>query len=165
MIPLWTTFLTYGLLQATANVFFYEQVDYMDPRIGLISKVPVVVFAVMIKSTSFGVSYVCGKWFASYWGGMIPRHVMLVRIGVGLAIAPVCCVIAWRVESYEYGISRNGVWLIPQFVLLGILDGLVYDGIVDLFYASVSKSLKKYGPALTQFAPNIGHVWRWSGHE
>ncbi|KAL0329563.1 UNVERIFIED_CONTAM: protein NRT1/ PTR FAMILY 5.6 [Sesamum radiatum] len=40
MVPLWTTFLAYGLLQATGNTFFYEQVGYMDSRLVEFPKFP-----------------------------------------------------------------------------------------------------------------------------
>ncbi|KAK4435014.1 protein NRT1/ PTR FAMILY 5.7 [Sesamum alatum] len=163
MVPLWTTFLVYGLLQATGNTFFYEQVGYMDNRLGRISNVPIVIFVIVKSSTSFIVSRLCDSLFPSYWSGKVPRQVMLTRIGVGMAISPVCCIVAWRVEKYRLqkyvnlDFSISVFWLIPQFFFLGFMEGLVSDGMEDVFDGHVPESFRKYGPSFTQFALNIGN--------
>ncbi|KAI3470004.1 hypothetical protein Pfo_026667 [Paulownia fortunei] len=163
MVPLWTTFLVYGLLQATGNTFFYEQANYMDNHLGQISHVPVIIFVIIKTSTSFIVSRLCDSLFPSYWGEKIPRNVMLVRIGVGMAISPICCVIAWRVEDFRLqkyvnlDISISVLWLIPQFFLLGFMEGLVFDGMEEIYCALVPESFNKYGQSFTQFSLNIGN--------
>ncbi|KAL0324466.1 UNVERIFIED_CONTAM: protein NRT1/ PTR FAMILY 5.6 [Sesamum calycinum] len=131
MVPLWTTFLAYGLLQATGNTFFYEQVGYMDSRLGRISKVPIVIFVIVKSSTSFIVSRLCDSLFHSYWSQKVPRQVMLARIGAGMALSP--------------------------FFLLGFMEGLVFDGMEEVFDGHVPESFRKYGPSFTQFALNIGN--------
>ncbi|KAK4389478.1 protein NRT1/ PTR FAMILY 5.6 [Sesamum angolense] len=163
MVPLWTTFLAYGLLQATGNTFFYEQVGYMDSRLGRISKVPIVIFVIVKSSTSFIVSRLCDSLFPSYWSQKVPRQVMLTRIGAGMALSPVCCVVAWSIEKYRlykyvnHDVSISVFWLIPQFFLLGFMDGLVFDGMEEVFDGHVPESFRKYGPSFTQFALNIGN--------
>ncbi|XP_020549849.1 protein NRT1/ PTR FAMILY 5.6-like [Sesamum indicum] len=163
MVPLWTTFLAYGLLQATGNTFFIEQVSYMDSHLGRISRVPVVIFVIVITSTSFIVSRLCDSLFPAYWSQKVPRKVMLTRIGARMASSPLCCIVAWRIEKYRlhkyvnHDVSISVFWLVPQFFLLGFMEGLVYDGMEEVFYVHVPESFKKYGPSFTQFALNIGN--------
>ncbi|KAL0329565.1 UNVERIFIED_CONTAM: protein NRT1/ PTR FAMILY 8.1 [Sesamum radiatum] len=163
MIPLWITFLVYGLLQATGNTFFYEQVNYMDTHLGRISSVPVVIFVIVKSSTSFVVSRICDLLFPHYWGEKVPRDVMLTVIGAGMAASPICCIVAWRVENYRLqkyvnlDVSITFFWLVPQFFLLGLMEGLVFGGMEEMFYALVPESFKHYGPSFTQFSLNIGN--------
>ncbi|KAL0395274.1 UNVERIFIED_CONTAM: protein NRT1/ PTR FAMILY 8.1 [Sesamum latifolium] len=163
MIPLWITFLVYGLLQATGNTFFYQQVNYMDKHLGLISNVPVVIFVIVKSSTSFVVSRICDSLFPYFWGEKVPRDVMLTVIGVGMAASPICCIVAWRVENYRLqkyvnlDVSISFFWLVPQFFLLGLMEGLVFGGMEEMFYAVVPQSFTKYGPSFTQFSLNIGN--------
>ncbi|KAL0312886.1 UNVERIFIED_CONTAM: protein NRT1/ PTR FAMILY 5.6 [Sesamum radiatum] len=134
MVPLWTTFLAYGLLQATGNTFFYEQVGYMDSRLGRISKVPVVIFVIVKSSTSFIVSRLCDSLFPSYWSQKVPRQVMLTRIGAGMALSPLCCIVAWSIEKYrlrkKYGPSFTQFALnIGNFVSLAFI--LIFHGLFN----------------------------------
>ncbi|KAL0312887.1 UNVERIFIED_CONTAM: protein NRT1/ PTR FAMILY 5.5 [Sesamum radiatum] len=163
MVPLWMTFLAYGLLQATGNTFFYEQVVYMDSRLGRISKVPIVIFVIVKSSTRFIVSRLCDSLFSSYWSQKVPRQVLLIRIGAGMAISVVCCIVAWRIEKYRLhkyvnlDVLISVFWLIPQFFLLGFIEGLVFDGMEEVFDGHVPESFRIYGPSFTQFALNIGN--------
>ncbi|KAL0395272.1 UNVERIFIED_CONTAM: protein NRT1/ PTR FAMILY 5.7 [Sesamum latifolium] len=146
MVPLWTTFLAYGLLQATGNTFFYEQVGYMDSRLGRISKVPIVIFVIVKSSTSFIVSRLCDSLIPSCWSQKVPRQVMLTRVGAGMALSPVLhsCLEDREVQA-------------AQFFLLGFMEGLVFDGMEEVFDGHVPESFRKYGPSFTQFALNIGN--------
>ncbi|KAL0331458.1 UNVERIFIED_CONTAM: protein NRT1/ PTR FAMILY 8.1 [Sesamum angustifolium] len=141
MIPLWITFLVYGLLQATGNTFFYEQVNYMDTHLGRISSVPVVIFLIVKSSTSFVVSRICDLLFPYYWGEKVPRDVMLTA-------AEVCE--PRRFHHIFLASSHN-------FFLLGLMEGLVFGGMQEMFYALVPESFKHYGPSFTQFSLNIGN--------
>ncbi|KAL0395267.1 UNVERIFIED_CONTAM: protein NRT1/ PTR FAMILY 4.4 [Sesamum latifolium] len=162
MVPLWTTFLAYSLLQATGNTFFYEQVGYMDSRLGRISEVPIVILVIFKSSTKFIVSRLCDSLFPSYWSQKVPRQVLLTRIGAGMALSSVCCIVAWRVEKYRLhkyvnlDVLISVFWLIPQFFLLGFMEGLVCDGMEEVFNGHVPEPLRKYGPVFTEFALGIG---------
>ncbi|KAH6771746.1 hypothetical protein C2S52_005542 [Perilla frutescens var. hirtella] len=182
MLPLWSTFLIYGLLLATGNTFFYEQTSYTANYLGHIptfsdeesdyacndlpqisNVVPDVIFVILRYFTSFTVSRLCDFLLSRYWGDKIPRRVMLVRIGMGLAVSPVCCVVAWKIEEYRvsrrlhHAICIRFPWLFPQFVLLGLVEGLVFSAMENIYSSVVPESLRKYGPPFTQFALNIGH--------
>ncbi|VVA39359.1 Hypothetical predicted protein [Prunus dulcis] len=69
-----------------------------------------------------------------------------VRIGCGMACSMLCCFAAWQVEIqrmknlWRVGVGDHTVkpvamtifWLLPQFFLLGLMEGLVGGGLTDL---------------------------------
>ncbi|KAL0312884.1 UNVERIFIED_CONTAM: protein NRT1/ PTR FAMILY 5.1 [Sesamum radiatum] len=132
-------------------------------HLGRISNVPVVIFVIVKSSTSFLLSRICDSLFPYYWGEKVPRDVMLTVIGAGMAASPICCIVAWRVENYRLqkyvnlDVSISVFWLVPQFFLLGLMEGLVFGGMEEMFYAIVPQSFRKYGPSFTQFSLNIGN--------
>ncbi|KAL0395262.1 UNVERIFIED_CONTAM: protein NRT1/ PTR FAMILY 5.14 [Sesamum latifolium] len=93
----------------------------------------------------------------------VPRQVMLTRVGAGMALSPVCYIVAWRIEKYRLhkyvnlDVSISVFWLIPQFFLLGVMEGLVFDGMEEVFDGHVPESFRIYAPSFTQFALNIGN--------
>lgn len=163
LAPFCMTFLVYGLLQATGTTFFFEQSNYTDNRLGHIAKVPIIILVVIRTSTGIIVSWICDLLFPFFWGDITPRFVLFFRIGAGMAIAPLCCLVAYEVESYRvrqyvyYNVSVSGALLVPQFVLLGTMDGLVFDGLVEVYYSMVPQSLGRYGPTFAEFTLGIGH--------
>ncbi|KAH6818016.1 hypothetical protein C2S51_001619 [Perilla frutescens var. frutescens] len=162
-IPLCTTFLVYGLLQATGNTFFFEQANYTDNHLGHISNVPVISFVIIKTFTGFTVSWLCDLLFQKFWGENTPRLVQLVRVGTGMLFSPLCCLVACVVEVYrvhkymDYNISISFLFLVPQFFLLGLMEGLVFDGLEEIYSSLVPASLNKYGPSFAEFALGIGH--------
>ncbi|XP_022849920.1 protein NRT1/ PTR FAMILY 5.5-like [Olea europaea var. sylvestris] len=51
MVPMWTTFLTYSLVDATGSTFFFEQASNID------DKFPATVFVILVTVTSFAIDY------------------------------------------------------------------------------------------------------------
>lgn len=168
MVPLWSAFLVYGLMLATANTFFYEQTDYTANYLGQISpfsdeqsdyscydlpvsgkEVPVIIFVIIRYSVVFAVSRARDLL---RWSEHVSRRVMLVRSGLGLAVSPIYCLVAWRVEEYRLRqrMTKHAICirLIPQFVLLG----LVFDGMQSVYVSMVPPSLHRYAPSFTLFA-------------
>lgn len=183
MLWIWFPFLVYGLMLATVNTFFYQQTDYTanylgpisafsdeqsdyscnDDRLHISKKVPVIIFVIIRFSMDFVVSCLWDLLSSLHRGDQrISRRNMLVRSGVGLTLSPICCLVAWRIEKYrkhqrmDNGICIRFSWLIPQFVLVGLMEGIVFDGLQNIYTSVVPESLRSYGPSFTQFALNIG---------
>ena len=72
-----------------------------------------------------------------------------------------CCIVAWQVEVLRLYlikeaiadpsdptqiISMSVLWLVPQFSLLGLMEGLASDGLHEFFYDHVATSMRSYGP-------------------
>ncbi|KAH0992970.1 hypothetical protein GBA52_004453 [Prunus armeniaca] len=143
VITMWSAFFAYSLVEATGSTFFFEQMSNLDSQIGSIEFLPLY-FTVLSNFSSFLISFLYKLLIPKHWrkaSGMLT----LVRIGCGLACSVLCCVAAWQVEGKRLkAISNEGLeddtsktipmsisWLLPQFVLLGVMEGLALNGLTD----------------------------------
>ncbi|RYR26828.1 protein NRT1/ PTR FAMILY 5.4-like [Arachis hypogaea] len=83
-----------------------------------------------------------------------------VKIGIGMFLAAICCVFAWRVERhilYSTGIMTTKA-LIPQFLLLGMAEALVEDGLSKLFENYASESVRNFAEPFSNLVNGIGKL-------
>ncbi|PHT40029.1 hypothetical protein CQW23_18883 [Capsicum baccatum] len=106
MLPLWSSFFVYSLVETTASTFFYVQADFMNDHLGKTSPVPIVVFVIIKTSTSSIVEIICELLKRK---GSAPRRPPLYRVVLGMLCSFFCCLTAWRVEVYRRG--EQEVWL------------------------------------------------------
>ncbi|PRQ37675.1 putative proton-dependent oligopeptide transporter family, major facilitator superfamily [Rosa chinensis] len=169
MLAMSFAFIAYSLVEATGSTFFFEQTTFLDDHVGKFT-VPVVYLTVLQSFSKFIIPHL--------WGLLIPkqrRSVALVKIGCGLVLSVLCCVIAWRIEIRRSSkikvevdlednkpiISMSILWLLPQFSLLGLMRGLAEDGLVEFFAEQVVDDdkqvvLRYYGPHVFSFVLGIG---------
>ncbi|XP_059310352.1 protein NRT1/ PTR FAMILY 5.6-like [Lycium ferocissimum] len=159
MFPLWSTFYVYSLVGATANTFFYEQANYINDHLGEISRVPIVVFVIIMTFTSSITSIIC-SWFKDR--STNARRPPLNRIRFGMFFSIICCAVACGVEVHRLHrvkVEDNQIsifWLTPQFLLVGLMEGLSESGLQDFFETQVCESMKEYGPQFSEFSDGIG---------
>ncbi|WCJ34802.1 Major facilitator superfamily protein [Euphorbia peplus] len=166
LIPLWFGFFIYGIVTASGNTFFIEQSS------GLRETIPINSFFIIISFISSITSYLANLLLSRFcrnepWrlkGG-------LIRVGTGMAIAIVCCHVASVVEHARLdAIKIHGdpdehedvdlymsiLWLAPQFILLGLMDGLAQDGLSELFYIIADEWMEGLETPINQFMLGIG---------
>lgn len=139
MIPLWMTFIICGVVSAIGDTYFLEQGLSLNRKLGRI-KVPLVF---LLWFYSQAKSYF-SKIFVSIAGifmGHSPSRRYVPPVGVALAMvfSILCCITAAKVEQRRLGIVHSHgltekldndkipmsmFWLLPQFALLGALDGI-----------------------------------------
>ncbi|KAK4559325.1 hypothetical protein RGQ29_008518 [Quercus rubra] len=167
LIPLWTTFLAYSLVQATGNTFFIEQSSNLkntftqkDARVLLVA------FFVLNSFLRFIIPRL-------FWSEKARNpNVTLVKIGVGMICSILCCIAAWQVEVHRLKeierlqiknqfdtISMSILWLLPQFILLGLTEGLVEEGLQEFFSKHVTKSMWNAGQLLTGCILSFGNFF------
>ncbi|KAK9715057.1 hypothetical protein RND81_06G140100 [Saponaria officinalis] len=140
MIPLWMTFIFCGVVSAIGDTYFLEQAKSLNPKVGRI-KVPLIIFLWFYDQarTQFSKYFVqmAAKFIRSSRASY-RRYVPPTGVAVGMVFATLCCITAALIESRRLGIvKRNGLidkpdarvpmtmfWLLPQFLLLGGLDGI-----------------------------------------
>ncbi|PQP93038.1 protein NRT1/ PTR FAMILY 5.14 [Prunus yedoensis var. nudiflora] len=106
---------------------------------------------------------------------LIPKRTRM-RIGCGMASTVLCCVAAWVVEIHRMRkvtragleddtsetISMSMFWLVPQFFLLGLMEGLAVDGLIDLLVDRVDEEdkemAKNYGSHTSDLVVGIGKL-------
>uniref|UniRef100_A0A7N2RCU6 Uncharacterized protein n=2 Tax=Quercus lobata TaxID=97700 RepID=A0A7N2RCU6_QUELO len=54
-------------------------------------------------------------------------------------------------------ISMSVLWLVPQFTLLGLMEGLAIDGLHEFFYDHVATSMRSYGPSFSDCVLGFGN--------
>ncbi|XP_061993409.1 protein NRT1/ PTR FAMILY 5.10-like, partial [Rosa rugosa] len=171
ILAMWLTFLVYSVVTAAGSTFFFEQMSNL--RIPIKNYDVAVYFNVISSFSKYAISYL--------WELMIPkkkksRALTLVRIGCGLACTVLCCVAAWQVEIRRLKeIKKQGVgdtsevipmsifWLVPQFSLLGIMEGLAVDGLIDFFVERVARPDDKvmvdyYASHTSDFVIGVGKL-------
>ncbi|KAK9289523.1 hypothetical protein L1049_007678 [Liquidambar formosana] len=171
MFPLWTTFLVYTLVDAAGSTFFVEQSNNLNAQIGKHFKVPMMIFFVLKSYTGSQISVWVKRLIKKRYSTKAERrHATLVRIGFGLLCCLLCCIAAYVVEDRRLNlIKKKGlqsdpdtsigmsiIWLVPQFILLGLMRGLAQKGLDAFFDNQVAKSMASYGPHINEFMLGIG---------
>ncbi|XP_054779734.1 protein NRT1/ PTR FAMILY 5.10-like isoform X2 [Prosopis cineraria] len=126
--------IAYSLVLATGNIFFQEQGTKMEPLM-IKGKEVRFSFMIVIKSAVNEITILI------FWlcGANENKGMTLVRIGGGMVCAVICCVIAWKVEIERKKVVNDKdpnktsvAWLSPQYVLLGLVEGLAQSGLEEL---------------------------------
>ncbi|KAM7465336.1 hypothetical protein LguiB_012898 [Lonicera macranthoides] len=169
MVPLWATLLLFSLVKTTGSTFFYEQSSNLDDKITDTFRAPLISLYLIQSCSYYGISYVSNliisKWFNVDKDECYYLLATKVRIGIGLACACLCCIVARQVEikrlqklnDEDYCsqdvLCMSFFWLVPQFCLLGLSEGLVEEGIIE-FISHHAETLAEYGEAFNELSTN-----------
>ncbi|PIA51160.1 hypothetical protein AQUCO_01100180v1 [Aquilegia coerulea] len=170
MLPMWTTFLLYGLVNSLGSTFFLQQGSNMNRRLHHF-KVPLPLFLLFTRYVSGQITWLnmrLSKNFPTLKQVMNPTR----RIGIGMLFGVLCCSVASSVEAKRLNIVKqynrqnkpkdtlpiSVFWLLPQFLLLGAMDGFTYPGVKDFFYDQVPKSMRNFGPSFTASMMGVGSL-------
>ncbi|MBA0746091.1 hypothetical protein Gogos_008634, partial [Gossypium gossypioides] len=148
LVPFWITLLVYCLVEAAGTTFFLEQSDYLEYRIGNGFRIHLNYFLVLNSLTTFVTAGLVDFVTSKLCNKNQRKRAFVVRITLGMLVSFLCCITAWKVEVRrlklikEYGIPKSEVkkipmsilWLTPQYLLLGIMGGLVEAGMEGCFY-------------------------------
>ncbi|KAK9912602.1 hypothetical protein M0R45_036458 [Rubus argutus] len=168
ILAIWLTFLVYSVVTAAGNTFFFEQMDSLrEPPIK-----PIAIIFYELDSLS--------KYITSHLWESLPKKWKSnsrVRIGCGMVCTVLCCVVAWQVEirrlkeAVKQGVkddqsktsSMSIFWLVPQFSLLGIMEGLAVDGLIDFVVDRVAGDddkavVRYYASHTTDFVIGVGKL-------
>ncbi|CAK7344159.1 unnamed protein product [Dovyalis caffra] len=159
-IPLWTTLLGFGLVLATGSTFFVKQSDNLD------EVVPINAFFLIQDLVSYAAPYLYNKSIAKWWHKPM-QQAMLVRIGVGMAFSILCCLSAWQYELHRlnlihiYGkdtaLPMSILWLAPQYICLGVVEGLVND-VIMFNYQDTDEWMEHYESPFKDCGLGFGKV-------
>ncbi|XP_008223226.1 PREDICTED: protein NRT1/ PTR FAMILY 5.5-like [Prunus mume] len=164
IVASWLAFFVYSMVKAAGSTFFFEQMSNLKNPITNYD--PAVYFNVLSSFSRYIISFLFPK--------LIPKRTR-VRIGCGMASTVLCCVAAWVVEIHRMrkvtkaglkddtvDISMSIFWLVPQFFLLGLMEGLAVDGLIDLLADRVDEKdkemAKHYGSHTSDFVVGIGKL-------
>ncbi|KAL7177380.1 hypothetical protein ACSBR2_030687 [Camellia fascicularis] len=180
MVPISATFLLYGVIKSNSNTFFIAQGNAMDRSFHFVLQkkqhqiqLPIQIFLLMAGFANCVVQPLYRIVFERRIERMNGRYSAGMKVGLGMVAALACCRVAWWVENKrlkaltEHGLSGNPdaiapisvFWLSPQFVLMGIMDGLALGGMEDFFKYQVPESMRKrYALVLTEAVIGWGKI-------
>ncbi|PON92630.1 Proton-dependent oligopeptide transporter family [Trema orientale] len=162
MIPLCTTFFLLGVVSSIGNSYFLEQANRMNRKVGRLS-VPLTVL-IFFRDQAKAQFASCYRRMANNNGFSLSNtYTALVGIAVSMLFAVHCCITAAKVENRRLDVvTRHGLlykpndkipmsmfWLLPQFLLLGGLDGISRNSIGLFFSSQGPASMDRY---MTHFA-------------
>ena len=176
LLPMWTALPIHGLVLATGSTFFVVQSEslYSDPVLSINVLFLLQGFVTVI------VPYVHDFLVSGWIKKLIPMHhvrpvwiqkllkhrVGLVRIAIGIACSIICCMVSMLVETRRLNLIKtredaepfpmSTVWLVPQFILIGLVEGLVADGLADFYNIHVDESLEHYESPFNEAAIGVG---------
>nr|XP_023891101.1 protein NRT1/ PTR FAMILY 5.5-like [Quercus suber]XP_023891102.1 protein NRT1/ PTR FAMILY 5.5-like [Quercus suber]XP_023891103.1 protein NRT1/ PTR FAMILY 5.5-like [Quercus suber] len=154
MIPMWMTFIMCGVVISIGNTYFLEQANDMNRKLGKL-KVPLPIFKFFYELVKDHFK----RLYVEVTKKVIPeRHVPTFGIIVAMLFSILCCITAAEVETRRLDvIRRHGFldkpnekipmsmfWLLPQFLLLGAVDGMSNFSIDQFFTNQAPASMSRY---------------------
>ncbi|MFS7959732.1 putative proton-dependent oligopeptide transporter family, MFS transporter superfamily [Helianthus anomalus] len=133
MLPMWVMFFVVSIISATGATFFLLQYSNLNVN----NKIPIQMYNIVQGFSSFAILILYNQF----------RYLSKkenVEIGVGMFCGIISCILAWRLEVYrlkevghlvdkDSNTSISFLWLMPQFCLLGCMEGLTRDGVLKIY--------------------------------
>ncbi|KAL5991519.1 hypothetical protein ACLOJK_012428 [Asimina triloba] len=168
LLPIWSSFLMYGMVLSLGKTFFIYQEESLNRGINSGSFQIPMTFLLAVGGLSKAVlTKACLPLLNRFKMriGVCPR----IKLAVGFLFSASCCLTAYLVETrrfhianktgYSYESNVSILWLVPQFCLLGAMDGLVEEGMADLFVDQVQiKQLWKCKAAFCDSVKGMGSM-------
>ncbi|KAL9152989.1 hypothetical protein ABFS82_10G019200 [Erythranthe guttata] len=169
-IPVWLTFILCGVVSATPLTYFVAQLDHMNPKVGRV-KVHIVVF-IMPYIIFVNVCGRCYRKVTKSFSGSRLQMSSFVGIITSMIIGILCFITAAKVESRRLGVVRshglvdkpdetvpmNMFWLLPQFLLAGIFEGILKKSVVLFFKDNIPVFMEKFLPHLVDCVYGVGFM-------
>ncbi|KAH9650450.1 protein NRT1/ PTR FAMILY 5.7 [Citrus sinensis] len=92
------------------------------------------------------------------------RQAQVLRTFIGTVMSTVCCVVAWRVEvrrleKRKQSENMSMFWLVPQFCLLGLMEGLALHGCDEYSSSHFPERMEYHVSAISSFFVGIGSIF------
>lgn len=175
LLPMWTALPIHGLVLATGSTFFVVQSESLDPDPVLFINALFLLQRFVTVTVPYVHDFLVSGWIKKLpmhhvrpiWIQKLLKHrVGLVRIAIGIACSIICCMVSMLVETRRLNLIKtrgdaepfpmSTVWLVPQFFLIGLVEGLVAHGLADFYNIHVDESLEHYESPFNESAIGVG---------
>lgn len=173
MLPIWATTIEFWTIHAQMTTFSVSQATTMDRHIGSKFQIPpasmtaFLITSILLTVPIYDrfVAPICARLFRNPQG-LSP----LRRVGVGLFLATVAMVVAALTEIKRLHVAKSHgmvndpfavlpisvFWLIPQFILTGAGEAMIYAGQLDFFLRECPKGMKALSTGLFLSTLSLG---------
>lgn len=158
LLPMMSSFIVFGLVLSAGNTLFPEQGANMLSKEFLIF---LLTFKDIIRAA---ISYISKKLISKCGRETKQRQAQVVRTLIGMVMSTTCCLVAWqvemrRLEKHKRNEKMSMFWLVPQFCLLGLMEGLALDGCNEYSSSHFPERMEYHVSAITYFFIGIGSVF------
>ncbi|CAL5420274.1 unnamed protein product [Camellia sinensis] len=169
IIPMWLTFIACGIITSIGNTFFLEQANHMNRKLGRLNlPLPILLMFYDFSKSQFAKLYFTLTKYLREAG--LKHYAPPIGIAASITFAILTCITAASVETRRLSVIRKHslldkpdekipmsmFWLLPQFLLLGALDGVAENGIMSFFKDQGPPSMRDYFVLFTRGVIGLG---------
>ncbi|PSS23809.1 Protein NRT1/ PTR FAMILY 5.5 like [Actinidia chinensis var. chinensis] len=167
MIPLCATLIFCGVVSSIGNTYFIEQANHLNHKVGRLS-IPTVILFLFYNQGKQQFANLYYKIANLLGGSRSRKYAPTIGIGVSMIFAILCCVTAAKVEIRRLDVVKSHglidkpdvripmsiFWLLPQF----ILDGILESSISALLINQVGPSMVRYAIHFALGVIGLGNI-------
>ena len=174
LFPIWLSCLMYAIIVAQMNTFFVKQGSTLQRSITPHFVLPPATLQAIVGLTIILGLPIYERFFvpiARKFTGHPSGITMLQRVGVGLFLSILIMVVSSLVETKrinvvkEYNLLDHPKvevpmkvwWLVPQYIITGLVEIFTYVGLQELFYSQMPESMRSLGSAINLSVNGIGN--------
>ncbi|KAK4800199.1 hypothetical protein SAY86_025564 [Trapa natans] len=170
MFLIWLVVLIPSTIWAQINTLFVKQGTTLDRHLGPSFQIPAASLSSFVILSMLVSVPIYDRYFVPFMRARTgnPRGITLLqRIGIGFIIQVVVIAIAYAVEVKRMSVIRvhgsshpkdivpmSILWLLPQYILLGVADVFNAIGMLEFFYDQAPEEMQSLGT--TFFTSGIG---------
>ncbi|CAI9097338.1 OLC1v1033737C2 [Oldenlandia corymbosa var. corymbosa] len=171
LIPMSMSFVFFGLVSSLGYTFFVEQGKHMNRKVGKLT-VPLTIFWWFCDQASSYFPKVFSCFFSLVCRKNAQERAPIAGIMMSMLLGILCSITAAKVESRRLDVVKSHglldkpdetipmtvFWLLPQFLLLGALNGM-YDMSLQSYYSYyISPTMFKYMLQIGRIGESLGFV-------
>ncbi|XP_065876880.1 protein NRT1/ PTR FAMILY 5.8-like [Euphorbia lathyris] len=161
LVPMWTMLLMFAVIFQQPATFFTKQGETMQRNISSNFKIPPATLQSAITLSIILLMPLYDSIFtpiARIITGNKNGINVMQRMGIGMVLSIIAMVIAALVERKRLQMIRKMsiLWLLPQYILLGVSDIFTVVGMQEFFYSEVPVRMKTMGIALYTSVFGVG---------
>ncbi|KAK9698753.1 hypothetical protein RND81_08G128500 [Saponaria officinalis] len=165
MLPIWATTIEFWTIHAQMTTFSVSQAVTMDRHIGSKFQIPPASMTAFLIASILATVPIYDRLIAPIAAKLFKNPQGLTplrRVGVGLFLATIAMAVAALTEIKRLHVAesngkvhdKNAIlpmsvfWLIPQFILTGAGEAMIYAGQLDFFLRECPKGMKTMSTGL-----------------
>ncbi|KAM3685859.1 hypothetical protein ACJW31_11G150800 [Castanea mollissima] len=174
LFPIWLSCLMFAIVISQMNTFFVKQGSTLQRSITPHFIIPPASLQALVGLTILLNMPIYDRVFvpmARKFTGHPSGITVLQRIGIGLFLSIFIMIVSALVEAKrinvvkEYNLSDQPKsivpmrvwWLLPQYIITGLVEIFTYVGLQELFYAQMPEAMRSLGAAVYLSVTGIGN--------